>query len=72
MLAAGDSRNGSGVATAWTLSYLLLEQFTQGLKKSERYPRSSLAWVLSGAAATSAALYGAEHFIFQSDADDTD
>ncbi|KAI0265208.1 hypothetical protein BC834DRAFT_198761 [Gloeopeniophorella convolvens] len=63
VLASGDSRNGSGIATAWSLSYFLIEQFTLGLEKTARLPRSRLAIALSGATAATAALYGTEHFL---------
>ncbi|KAI0053794.1 hypothetical protein FA95DRAFT_1552299, partial [Auriscalpium vulgare] len=67
ILASGDSKNGSGVATAWSLSYFVVEQFTQGLQRSLRLPRSRLSVVLSGAAASTAVLYGAEHYVFDSE-----
>ncbi|KAH9994132.1 hypothetical protein BJV74DRAFT_884256 [Russula compacta] len=63
VLASGDSRNGSGIATAWSLSYFVLEQFSLGLQRSLRLPRSGLALTLSGATTATAMLYGMEHFV---------
>jgi len=62
VLSTGDSRNGSGIVTAWSLSYFVLEQFSLGLQRSLRLPRSRLSLALSGATAATAALYGTEHF----------
>jgi len=62
VLASGDSRNGSGIATAWSLSYFVLEQFSLGLQRSLRLPRSRLSLALSSATAATAVLYGTEHY----------
>ncbi|VDB91522.1 unnamed protein product [Peniophora sp. CBMAI 1063] len=62
MLAAGDAHNGSGVMTAWSLSYFVIEQFSLGLQASLRRPRSPIALALSTATGASAALYGSEYF----------
>jgi len=67
VLASGDSRNGSGIATAWSLSYFVLEQFSLGLKRSVRLPRSRLSLALSGATAATAILYGTEHYFLDDD-----
>jgi hypothetical protein len=89
VLASGDSRNGSGIATgnsgsldfvalyvdlgtaAWSLSYLVLEQFSLGLQRTLRLPRSGLSLALSGATVATAMLYGTEHF-FLGDEDELD
>ncbi|KAI0034357.1 hypothetical protein K488DRAFT_45644, partial [Vararia minispora EC-137] len=65
VLASGDANNGSGIMTAWSLSYLVVEQFARGLKKEERLPRSKLSWALNSAAFASAALYGTHHFLVE-------
>ncbi|KAL4076441.1 hypothetical protein J3A83DRAFT_2207630 [Scleroderma citrinum] len=60
VLAAGDHRNGSGIATAWSLTYLFLH-----LRKSLRSPRHPLTLAMAGGAAGSAVLYGTEYFVYQ-------
>jgi hypothetical protein len=88
VLASGDSRNGSGIATgnptskhtaptltltaAWSSSYLVLEQFTLGFQRSLRLPRSRLSIALSSAAAATAVLYGIEYFIFGDEDSESD
>jgi len=72
VLASGDSRNGSGIATAWSLSYFVLEQFSLGLQRSVRLPRSGLSLALSGATAATAVLYGTEHFVSDDDESEQD
>lgn len=93
VLASGDSRNGSGIATgnewhielpdfiapyidlgitAWSLSYFVLEQFSLGLQRSVRLPRSGLSLALSGATAATAVLYGTEHFVSGDDESEQD
>jgi len=72
VLASGDSRNGSGIATAWSLSYLVLEQFSLGLQRSLRLPRSGLSLALSGATAATAMLYGTEHFFLSDEESELD
>lgn len=62
VLSTGDSKNGSGIASGWSLNYLVIEQFALGLQRSLRLPRSRLAIALSGATAATAILYGTEHF----------
>jgi len=62
VLSTGDSKNGSGIATAWSLSYFVIEQFSLGLQRSLRLPRSRLSLALSGATAATAMLYGTEHY----------
>ncbi|KAI0074782.1 hypothetical protein K474DRAFT_1665065 [Panus rudis PR-1116 ss-1] len=60
VLSTGDARNGSGISTAWSLTYLFLN-----LRKSLRPPYSLLSLSLSGATLASAALYGTEYFLLQ-------
>ncbi|KAH9977598.1 hypothetical protein BGW80DRAFT_764977 [Lactifluus volemus] len=72
VLASGDSRNGSGVATAWSSSYLVLEQFLLGFQRSLRLPRSRLSIALSSATAATAVLYGTEHFILGDEDSESD
>ncbi|KAF8324555.1 uncharacterized protein EI90DRAFT_3075054 [Cantharellus anzutake] len=60
----GDVRNGSGVATAWSLTYLLLNRMRSHFYPPEvPVPRTPLSLLLSGATASVAALYGVEHFV---------
>ncbi|KIJ69728.1 hypothetical protein HYDPIDRAFT_104343 [Hydnomerulius pinastri MD-312] len=61
VLSCGDERNGSGITTAWSLTYLALH-----LKKSLKAPRHPLTLAMSGGAAGCAALYGTEYFLYQS------
>ncbi|KAI0306992.1 hypothetical protein B0F90DRAFT_1813826 [Multifurca ochricompacta] len=72
VLASGDSRNGSGVATAWSLSYFVLEQFSLGLQRSLRLPRSKLSIALSSATAAATILYGTEHFFLDDEESELD
>ncbi|KAH9179509.1 hypothetical protein EDB89DRAFT_1921764 [Lactarius sanguifluus] len=72
VLASGDSRNGSGIVTAWSLSYFVLEQFLLGFQRSSLLPRSKLSIALSGATATTAVLYGTEHFILNDEDSELD
>ncbi|KAF8139097.1 hypothetical protein EV363DRAFT_1394489 [Boletus edulis] len=58
---AGDVRNGAGIATAWSLIYLTLHA-----RKSLRAPRHPVPLALSAGATACAALYGTEHFVYQS------
>ncbi|KAH7887301.1 hypothetical protein F5I97DRAFT_1951056 [Phlebopus sp. FC_14] len=60
VLSTGDERNGSGIATAWSLTYLFLN-----LKASLRSPRHPLTLAMAGGAAGCAALYGTEYFVYQ-------
>ncbi|TDL30099.1 hypothetical protein BD410DRAFT_759300 [Rickenella mellea] len=60
VLSTGDSRNGSGIATAWTLTYLFWNA-----RRSFRVPRSPPSMLLTTATAACATLYGTEYFIFQ-------
>jgi len=69
VLSTGDSENGSGIATAWSLSYFVIEQFSLGLQRSLRLPRSRLSLALSGATAATAILYGAEHFFLSDESE---
>lgn len=57
---------------AWSLSYLVLEQFSLGLQRSLRLPRSGLSLALSGATATTAVLYGTEHFFLSDEESELD
>ncbi|KAI6152527.1 hypothetical protein BKA82DRAFT_4111968 [Pisolithus tinctorius] len=52
--------NGSGIATAWSLTYLFLH-----LRKSLRTPRHPLTLAMAGGAAGCAALYGTEYFVYE-------
>jgi len=72
VLASGDSRNGSGIATAWSLSYFVLEQFSLGFQRTFRLPRSRLSIALSSATAATAVLYGTEHFILNDEDSELD
>ncbi|KAN0132517.1 hypothetical protein V8E53_009533, partial [Lactarius tabidus] len=72
VLASGDSRNGSGIVTAWSLSYLVLEQLSLGLQRSSRLPRSKLSIALLSATAATTVLYGTEHFILDDEDSELD
>ncbi|KAF9226935.1 hypothetical protein BS17DRAFT_794330 [Gyrodon lividus] len=61
VLSTGDERNGSGITTAWSLTYLLLH-----LRKSLRTPRYPLTLAMGSGAVGCAALYGTEYFLYQS------
>ncbi|KAK7685410.1 hypothetical protein QCA50_011273 [Cerrena zonata] len=56
----GDIYNGTGISTAWSLTYLFLN-----IRKALRPPRSSLSLILSSAALFSSTLYGTEYFLLQ-------
>ncbi|KAI5116233.1 hypothetical protein M0805_003295 [Coniferiporia weirii] len=60
VLSTGDSLNGSGISTAWTLAYL----FWNG-RRSLTAPRSPVSVLLTGATAACASLYGSEYFVLQ-------
>ncbi|TCD68618.1 hypothetical protein EIP91_010273 [Steccherinum ochraceum] len=60
VLHAGDAHNGSGISTAWSLTYLLLNA-----RKSFRRPFSAGPVALTTATLASSALYGAEYFLLQ-------
>ncbi|EPQ58869.1 hypothetical protein GLOTRDRAFT_125188 [Gloeophyllum trabeum ATCC 11539] len=60
VLAQGDARNGSGIATAWSLTYLFLH-----LRRSVKAPRHPMTVVLTGGALATTALYGTEYFVLQ-------
>ncbi|CAL1699869.1 unnamed protein product [Somion occarium] len=60
VISTGDVYNGTGIATAWSLTYLFLN-----LRKSLKPPLSGLSLALSGAALASSTLYGAEYFLLQ-------
>ncbi|KAH9947190.1 hypothetical protein B0H21DRAFT_739992 [Amylocystis lapponica] len=60
VLSAGDARNGSGISTAWSLTYLFLN-----LRKSLMPPRSPVSLALTGATVASSVLYGSEYFLLQ-------
>ncbi|KZT06553.1 uncharacterized protein LAESUDRAFT_714280 [Laetiporus sulphureus 93-53] len=62
VLSCGDARNGSGITTAWSLTYLLIN-----LRKSLTPPRHPVSLALSGATLASAAIYGTEYFVLQKD-----
>ena len=57
---------------AWSLSYLILEQFSLGLQRSLRLPRSGLSLALSSATAATAMLYGTEHFFLSDEESEPD
>ncbi|KAF8308510.1 hypothetical protein DL93DRAFT_1881268 [Clavulina sp. PMI_390] len=59
VLGTGDVRNGSGIATSWSLMYLFLN-----LRSSFRATpaRSPLSMLLSVGALSTASLYGSEYF----------
>ena len=57
---------------AWSLSYFVLEQFSLGLQRSLRLPRSGLSLALSGATAATAMLYGTEHFFLSNEESELD
>ncbi|KAL5507695.1 hypothetical protein ACEPAH_5313 [Sanghuangporus vaninii] len=58
VISTGDSLNGSGISTAWSLTYL----FWNG-RRSFTTLRSPLSIFLAGATALSTGLYGTEYFI---------
>ncbi|KAI6166398.1 hypothetical protein EDD17DRAFT_56764 [Pisolithus thermaeus] len=60
VFAAGDHRNGSGIATAWSLTYLFLH-----LRKSLKAPRHPLTLAMAGGTAGCSALYGTEYFVYE-------
>ncbi|KAI5993426.1 hypothetical protein EDD15DRAFT_2548053, partial [Pisolithus albus] len=59
VFAAGDHRNGSGIATAWSLTYLSLH-----LRKSLKTLRHPLTLAVTGGTAGCAALYSTKYFIY--------
>ncbi|KDQ63979.1 hypothetical protein JAAARDRAFT_27653 [Jaapia argillacea MUCL 33604] len=61
ILSQGDAENGSGVATAWSLTFSLLH-----LRKSLKSPRHPMSLALVGGTTACAALYGSEYFLLQS------
>jgi len=58
VLSCGDVTNGSGITTAWSLTYLFLN-----LRKSLAPPRHPASLVLSTATLVSSVLYGTEYFV---------
>ncbi|KAG2030651.1 hypothetical protein BDR03DRAFT_905850 [Suillus americanus] len=60
VLGAGDARNGSGIATAWSLTYLFLH-----LRRSLRPPFYPITLAMTAGTAACAALYGTEYFMYQ-------
>ncbi|KAG1730030.1 hypothetical protein EDB19DRAFT_1897122 [Suillus lakei] len=60
VLAAGDARNGSGIATAWSLTYLFLH-----LRRSLKPPFYPITFAMTAGTAACAALYGTEYFMYQ-------
>ncbi|EGN94946.1 hypothetical protein SERLA73DRAFT_142956 [Serpula lacrymans var. lacrymans S7.3] len=60
VLATGDSRNGSGIVTAWSLTYLFLH-----LRRSIKPPHHPLTLAMTGGATVCAGLYGTEYFMYQ-------
>ncbi|GBE80184.1 Altered inheritance of mitochondria protein 19 homolog [Sparassis crispa] len=62
VLSTGDTRNGSGITTAWSLTYLFFN-----MRKSLTSNRSAVSLALTGATLASTALYGSEYFLLQTD-----
>ncbi|KAG1882141.1 hypothetical protein F4604DRAFT_1921857 [Suillus subluteus] len=60
VLGAGDARNGSGIATAWSSTYLFLH-----LHQSLRPPVYPITLAMTAGTAACAALYGTEYFMYQ-------
>ncbi|KZT70225.1 hypothetical protein DAEQUDRAFT_213158 [Daedalea quercina L-15889] len=60
VLLCGDAYNGSGITTAWSLTYLLFN-----LKNSLKTQRNVVSLGLSAATLASAACYGTEYFLLQ-------
>ncbi|KAG1807263.1 uncharacterized protein BJ212DRAFT_1387286 [Suillus subaureus] len=60
VLGAGDARNGSGIATAWSLTYLFLH-----LRQSLKPPFYPITLAMTAGTAACAALYGTEYFMYQ-------
>ncbi|KAG2068993.1 hypothetical protein BDR04DRAFT_1078721 [Suillus decipiens] len=60
VLAAGDARNGSGIATAWSLTYLFLH-----LRRSLKPPFYPITLAMTAGTAACAALCGTEYFMYQ-------
>ncbi|PAV21473.1 Pathogenesis-related 1 [Pyrrhoderma noxium] len=56
----GDVSNGSGISTAWCLTYL----FWNG-RRSLTAPRNPVSLFLTGATALCTGLYGTEYFVLQ-------
>ncbi|OCH89980.1 hypothetical protein OBBRIDRAFT_630723 [Obba rivulosa] len=65
VLSTGDTRNGSGIATAWSLMYLFLNS-----RKSLQPPRHPISLALTAATVASSTIYGSEYFVLQ-DGDDS-
>ncbi|KAF9649569.1 hypothetical protein BDM02DRAFT_3113608 [Thelephora ganbajun] len=66
VLSTGDSRNGSGISTAWSLIYLFLNA-----RKSLAAPRHPVAVGLTLATIGSAGLYGSEYPFLSGDDGDS-
>ncbi|OSX59610.1 hypothetical protein POSPLADRAFT_1151133, partial [Postia placenta MAD-698-R-SB12] len=60
VVSCGDTRNGSGITTAWSLTYLFLN-----LRKSLLTARHPLSLVLTAATLASSTVYGSEYFLLQ-------
>ncbi|KAH7907166.1 hypothetical protein BJ138DRAFT_1160809 [Hygrophoropsis aurantiaca] len=62
VLSTGDTRNGSGIATAWSLTYLFLHA-----RRSLRPPPSlhPLTLALTAGSAACAGLYGTQYFVYE-------
>ncbi|PCH40688.1 hypothetical protein WOLCODRAFT_136943 [Wolfiporia cocos MD-104 SS10] len=60
VLSCGDAHNGSGMTTAWSLTYLFLN-----FRKSLTTSRSAVSLALTGATLASSVLYGTEYFLLQ-------
>ncbi|KAH7922045.1 hypothetical protein BV22DRAFT_1037905 [Leucogyrophana mollusca] len=60
VLSTGDTRNGSGITTAWSLTYLFLH-----LRRSLRPPLHPLTLALTGGSAACAGLYGTQYFLYE-------
>ncbi|TFK95238.1 hypothetical protein BDV98DRAFT_556585 [Pterulicium gracile] len=57
---AGDVRNGTGIATAWSIGYIMLH-----LKKTLKRPAHPVALAMLGGSTLCAAAYGTEYFGYQ-------
>ncbi|EMD40306.1 hypothetical protein CERSUDRAFT_91023 [Gelatoporia subvermispora B] len=62
VLSTGDTRNGSGISTAWSLIYLFLN-----FRKSLKAPRHPISLALTAATLASSTIYGSEYFVLQED-----
>jgi hypothetical protein len=56
----GDIRNGTGIATAWSVAYIMLNA-----KKTFKRPMHPLALAMMGGAGLCAGVYGTEYFVYQ-------